>query len=97
MNQQSDARLHAAAKAYTDKSVEQLLAAPSILNPDMDAVMQRHLVSMAAALKAADAVPGPACRVCGCTDDNACQGGCWWVEPDLCSACADDAEGEVTS
>jgi myosin heavy subunit len=29
------------------------------------------------------------CRVCGCTDDNACPGGCSWVEDDLCSACAD--------
>lgn len=28
------------------------------------------------------------CRVCGCTDDNACPGGCSWVEPDLCSKCA---------
>jgi|GEM_PF-1161361 len=30
----------------------------------------------------------PVCRVCGCTQDNACQGGCYWVAPDLCSACA---------
>ncbi len=29
------------------------------------------------------------CRVCGCTDDNACEGGCYWVEPDLCSSCAE--------
>lgn len=29
------------------------------------------------------------CRVCGCTDDNACPGGCYWVEDDLCSTCAD--------
>jgi hypothetical protein len=31
------------------------------------------------------------CRVCGCTDDNACltaAGPCCWVAPDLCSACA---------
>ncbi len=29
-----------------------------------------------------------ACRMCGCTDDNACfPAGCIWVEPDLCSAC----------
>jgi len=32
-----------------------------------------------------------ACRVCGCTDDRACEGGCWWVEDpaggDLCSRC----------
>lgn len=27
------------------------------------------------------------CRACGCTDDRACPGGCWWVEADLCSAC----------
>jgi hypothetical protein len=35
-----------------------------------------------------------ACRVCGCTDDRACPGGCWWVEPDLCSACAIPQEAE---
>ncbi len=29
------------------------------------------------------------CRVCGCTDDMACPGGCYWVEPDLCSRCAE--------
>ena len=28
------------------------------------------------------------CRVCGCTDDQACEGGCSWAEPDLCSKCA---------
>jgi hypothetical protein len=33
------------------------------------------------------------CRVCGCTDDDCSQcvektgAPCWWVEPDLCSAC----------
>lgn len=29
----------------------------------------------------------PTCRVCGCTDEQACDGGCTWVEPDLCSSC----------
>ena len=31
------------------------------------------------------------CRVCGCTDDNACLppgGPCHWVGNDLCSACS---------
>lgn len=31
-----------------------------------------------------------ACRVCGCTWNNACvdrRGACWWVEADLCSHC----------
>ncbi|HEY9415625.1 MAG TPA: hypothetical protein VIQ30_12755 [Pseudonocardia sp.] len=27
------------------------------------------------------------CRVCGCTDDDACKPACWWVAPDLCSTC----------
>jgi len=30
---------------------------------------------------------GGVCRGCGCTDDRACPGGCWWVETDLCSSC----------
>jgi hypothetical protein len=30
----------------------------------------------------------PHCRVCGCTDDDACPDGCEWVERNLCSACA---------
>ena len=33
-----------------------------------------------------------ACRVCGCTETTPCEGGCAWVEPDLCSACAFSAE-----
>jgi hypothetical protein len=38
-----------------------------------------------------EALPTPRrCRVCGCTDDRACPGGCWWVDADLCSACAGD-------
>jgi hypothetical protein len=32
------------------------------------------------------------CRICGCTDDHACQGGCHWVEKDLCSACKQSTE-----
>jgi len=35
----------------------------------------------------------PRCRVCGCTQRRACDGGCWWIEPDLCSACVDRAVG----
>ncbi len=28
------------------------------------------------------------CRVCGCTETNACPSGCSWLEPDLCDRCA---------
>lgn len=27
------------------------------------------------------------CRDCGCTENNACEGGCSWVAYDLCSEC----------
>jgi hypothetical protein len=30
---------------------------------------------------------GYVCRVCACTDDRACEGGCDWTEPNLCSNC----------
>ncbi len=29
------------------------------------------------------------CKVCGCTDNNACEGGCYWIAEDLCSQCED--------
>jgi hypothetical protein len=28
------------------------------------------------------------CRVCGCSTDRGCPGGCVWAEPNLCSRCA---------
>lgn len=36
-----------------------------------------------------DPAGGGTCRACGCTDDHACEGGCFWVEDDLCSQCAE--------
>jgi len=27
------------------------------------------------------------CRICGCTDNDACQAGCCWQDPNLCSVC----------
>jgi hypothetical protein len=33
-----------------------------------------------------------ACRCCGCTDSEACPGGCYWIESDLCSSCARPVE-----
>lgn len=35
---------------------------------------------------------GEACASCGCTDDAPCAGGCAWVAPRLCSACADSQD-----
>lgn len=33
-----------------------------------------------------------ACSACGCTDDRACPGGCFWIGPALCSACGKPAK-----
>lgn len=30
-----------------------------------------------------------ACRVCGCTDQTPCPGGCSWAAPGLCDRCAE--------
>ena len=56
-----------------------------------------HLLDSGAVLPGAgrfdeDLFQIPACRVCGCTDEEACPGGCVWVpdpwrNADLCSAC----------
>lgn len=34
------------------------------------------------------------CRVCGCTEHQPCEEGCWWALEHLCSRCA-GAEGEI--
>jgi hypothetical protein len=31
-----------------------------------------------------------ACRVCGCSELDACPGGCSWVGPGICSACVEE-------
>lgn len=35
------------------------------------------------------------CRICGCWELEACDGGCWWAEDDLCSTCAEMPEDPV--
>lgn len=39
-------------------------------------------------------VPDLACEICGCTDEEACEGGCTWVseDPAVCSNCALEPE-----
>lgn len=53
-------------------------------------------------LQEAERPAQPACRVCGCTELD-CSGcvertgqPCWWVEPDLCSACSSDELAELS-
>lgn len=39
-------------------------------------------------LKAQPAEEEKRCEKCGCTSEKACEGGCFWVTPTLCSTCA---------
>ncbi|GAA5437675.1 MarR family transcriptional regulator [Deinococcus aquaticus] len=48
------------------------------LNDDTDAAARREYARLSGART---------CRTCGCTDQWACEGGCEWIEEDLCSAC----------
>lgn len=36
--------------------------------------------------------PNARCRICGCTEDRACPGGCYWTDVDACSRCVPVAE-----
>ena len=33
------------------------------------------------------------CLVCGCTESAACEGGCYWARPGVCSECASVSRG----
>lgn len=66
-------------------NVEEFLAA---LDDDCD---DPELRAEIVALRAAMAPHlGQACNVCGCTELDACKGGCSWAAPSLCSTCAGD-------
>ena len=32
------------------------------------------------------------CRICGCTQDRACAGGCSWFDKNLCTNCTNSDE-----
>lgn len=50
--------------------------------------MREALAGLAAcAMDAAVVIEAQVCRVCGCTHDNPCEGGCGWHELGLCTAC----------
>jgi hypothetical protein len=39
------------------------------------------------------------CRICGCSESDACEGGCRWTEADLCDTCRmliDELIGSLT-
>lgn len=61
--------------------------------PDIVGLEERQLIIVFKALKSKfEFLKEKKCRVCGCTDIEACPGGCYWVEDDLCSECVETGE-----
>lgn len=74
----------------SDRGVRLGVLTPAI---DLEAYGPTSALSESELVRGYSATPRPRdahCRVCGCTDALACPGGCWWVEPDLCSSCDED-------
>lgn len=70
----------AALDAFTDASLillDEHWYYPS-LNDDTDDAARREYARLSGART---------CRTCGCTDQWACEGGCEWIDADLCSTC----------
>jgi hypothetical protein len=70
------------------------LAAGPLLVDKLIAAVQDAIIDKVPALDT-DALPvpipsllGPVCRSYGCSEEDACDGGCNWAQPDLCSACS---------
>ncbi|HXR41769.1 MAG TPA: ParB/RepB/Spo0J family partition protein [Acidothermaceae bacterium] len=76
------------AYGYEVSDVEQRLLA----EPSADADGDEH-----EELEPPDQPVAGVCKMCGCTEDEACEGGCAWMDrtETLCSACAENAERDV--
>lgn len=93
--------LHAAAEfqgldaelvAFID-AVDDAEAAAPFFDPTLYAKNLRSgdplgtMKTLATAARALGAALPRACRECGCTAEQACEGGCSWIAPGLCSSC----------
>ena len=65
-------------KAIVDHLVELVEAKAAEIARDTDAAARREYARLSGARS---------CRTCGCTDQWACEGGCEWINADLCSTC----------
>jgi hypothetical protein len=75
--------LHAEGEVHLAAGLLQLMAARIAgIEPEAVAILIDGMAQLAQ-LGALDR----ACRVCGCTELFGCEGGCEWVEFDLCSVC----------
>jgi hypothetical protein len=78
---------------------DQAMRQHGISEDEMASMEEAYRLRGLAGLRVLPTTAPRACRVCGCTDDNACLdpefGPCWWVAADLCSHCKATDEGRV--
>lgn len=81
-----------------DKEMEKVLQwnkeREKFANPDIESISAENEKLRAVIMQSDPEFFNRKCRVCGCTWDHACEGGCSWVEDDLCSKCCESATNE---
>lgn len=73
--------------ADDDRRAEGLATLPAPARQKIDDALARARESE----KPADETTIRSCRICGCSDQWGCDGGCSWVGEDLCRGCAPEA------
>jgi hypothetical protein len=56
--------------------------------------LTEQLIGEASKMPAEPIVHEARCRACGCTESRACEGGCYWLGPGLCSRCGERIKRE---
>lgn len=70
------------------------LATERLVGDDLDRLLTEVSPLIAARVDLPSGAPripallGPVCRQCGCSEMDACAGGCAWAAENLCTACA---------
>jgi hypothetical protein len=81
-----------------DKEMEKVLQwnkeREKFANPDIESISAENAKLRAVIMQSDPEFFNRKCRMCGCTWDHACEGGCSWVEDDLCSKCCESATNE---
>lgn len=86
------ARLHAVRPELDEADAKRLTVRIFGSGPDAPPADQVAEAWRLGAAVAAAAAGRRICRICGCWELEACDGGCWWVADDLCSRCGPDKE-----
>lgn len=85
LSAESDPRIGRVACTFGDHVIIDLL------QDEVSAALPRETVFDDTGAPRVPSTYGKICRACGCSQNDACDIGCSWVEDDLCSVCADDS------